>query len=42
MANAVNPYGDGFASRRIVESLLYHFGKRNTKPEDFKAEIKNK
>lgn len=37
MANAVNPYGDGLASQRIVESLLYHFGKRTTKPEDFKA-----
>lgn len=25
MANAVNPYGDGKASRRIVEGILYHF-----------------
>jgi len=40
MANAVNPYGDGFASQRIIESLLYHFGKRAIKPEDFKAEAK--
>lgn len=40
MANAVNPYGDGYASQRIVESLLYHFGRRESKPEDFKAEIK--
>ena len=23
MANAVNPYGDGFASERICESILY-------------------
>lgn len=38
MANAVNPYGDGKASQRIIESLLYHFGERKTKPEDFKAE----
>jgi UDP-N-acetylglucosamine 2-epimerase len=37
MANAVNPYGDGAASQRIVESLLYHFGKRQTRPADFKA-----
>ncbi len=26
MANAVNPYGDGNASRRTVEAILYHFG----------------
>jgi UDP-N-acetylglucosamine 2-epimerase len=40
MANAVNPYGDGFASQRILEAMLYHFGKRETRPEDFKAEAK--
>lgn len=40
MANAVNPYGDGTAAQRIVEGLLYHFGKRSTKPEDFIAEVK--
>lgn len=40
MANAVNPYGDGNASERIVESILYHFGKRPDRPQDFKAEIK--
>ena len=27
MAHAVNPYGDGEASRRTVEAILYHFGK---------------
>lgn len=26
MAKAVNPYGDGDASRRIVEAILHHFG----------------
>lgn len=26
MAHAVNPYGDGEASRRTVEAILYHFG----------------
>ncbi len=28
MARAVNPYGDGFASRRIVEAILEHFKKK--------------
>lgn len=37
MANAVNPYGDGKASQRIIESLLYHFGQLQTKPKDFEA-----
>jgi UDP-N-acetylglucosamine 2-epimerase len=41
MANAVNPYGDGSASQRIIESLLYHFEKRQTRPADFQAEVKN-
>ena len=41
MANAVNPYGDGTASQRIIESLLYHFGKRQTRPEDFEAKVKS-
>jgi len=26
MAKAVNPYGDGFASERIVKALLFEFG----------------
>ncbi len=33
MAHAVNPYGDGEASRRTVEAILYHFG-MGEKPED--------
>jgi UDP-N-acetylglucosamine 2-epimerase (non-hydrolysing) len=40
MANAVNPYGDGFASRRIVESILYHFGLSDKRPEEFRPEKK--
>ena len=28
MARAVNPYGDGFASGRIVEAILEHFKKK--------------
>ena len=34
MARAVNPYGDGFACRRIADAVLWHFG-RGEKPEDF-------
>ena len=35
MAEAVNPYGDGKASRRIIEAILYHAGHAHTKPEPF-------
>lgn len=35
MAHAVNPYGDGKACRRIVDAILYHFGRRETAPEPF-------
>jgi UDP-N-acetylglucosamine 2-epimerase len=37
MAKAVNPYGDGKASERIVEAILYHFGVKSTRPEEFVA-----
>ena len=33
MANAVNPYGDGKASERIVDAILYRFGK-GSRPAD--------
>ncbi|MBE0069735.1 non-hydrolyzing UDP-N-acetylglucosamine 2-epimerase, partial [Thermoanaerobacterium thermosaccharolyticum] len=32
MANAVNPYGDGNASRRIVTAIKYVFGMTNERP----------
>jgi UDP-N-acetylglucosamine 2-epimerase (non-hydrolysing) len=35
MAKAVNPYGDGNASKRIVSALLYHFKVINERPEEF-------
>ncbi|WP_133627386.1 non-hydrolyzing UDP-N-acetylglucosamine 2-epimerase [Fonticella tunisiensis] len=35
MANAVNPYGDGNASKRIVDSILYYFNRIDKRPEDF-------
>lgn len=37
MSKAINPYGDGFASQRIVEAILYHFKKETKKPEEFKV-----
>ncbi|MBU8608463.1 non-hydrolyzing UDP-N-acetylglucosamine 2-epimerase [Bacillus pumilus] len=35
MSKASNPYGDGQASRRIVELLLYRYGLTNIKPLSF-------
>ena len=44
MAQAKNPFGDGQASRRIVESILYHFGKKADRPDEYvlRAEKKSK
>ena len=38
MAKAVNPYGDGHASTRIADAILWHFGVLAEKPADFCAE----
>lgn len=35
MSQAVNPYGDGEASRRITEAILYYYGFRKEKPDNF-------
>ena len=35
MINAKNPFGDGFASKRIVNAILYYFDKITEKPENF-------
>lgn len=35
MAHAANPYGDGEASRRIVEAILHHYGMRAERPAPF-------
>ena len=35
MANAVNPYGDGKASDRIVDALLYYFGIEKNSVKEF-------
>ena len=37
MSEACNPYGDGKASQRIIQALLYHYGLADEKPEPFKA-----
>lgn len=36
MSHAVNPYGDGFASRRTVDAILYYFGRCAKRPDDFR------
>ena len=38
MAHAVNPYGDGFACRRIVDNLLFFLGETDKPAEDFCAQ----
>ncbi len=39
MENAVNPYGDGTAAQRTVEALLYYFGQKNERPQDYKIHL---
>jgi UDP-N-Acetylglucosamine 2-epimerase (EC 5.1.3.14) len=36
MAKAANPYGDGEASRRIADAILYTFGRRKERPDSFR------
>lgn len=38
MAHAVNPYGDGYACRRIAEAILWHFHRSSHCPEDYCGE----
>jgi len=35
MSKAANPYGDGEASRRIAEAILYYYGFRSEPPDTF-------
>ncbi|WP_207858220.1 non-hydrolyzing UDP-N-acetylglucosamine 2-epimerase [Lucifera butyrica] len=35
MSGACNPYGDGLASRRIVQTILFRYGYSGVKPEPF-------
>ncbi|MFE1242933.1 non-hydrolyzing UDP-N-acetylglucosamine 2-epimerase [Fictibacillus sp. NPDC058756] len=37
MSKASNPYGDGEASRRIVEAILHYFGKSTERPDTFQV-----
>ena len=37
MANTCNPYGDGKASKRIIEAILYHYALSQEKPDSFIA-----
>lgn len=37
MANTCNPYGDGKASKRIIEAILYHYGLSQEKSDSFIA-----
>ncbi len=39
MAQASNPYGDGKASKRIVEAILYHFGVNRERPEPYNTSV---
>ncbi|AFK85343.1 MULTISPECIES: non-hydrolyzing UDP-N-acetylglucosamine 2-epimerase [Thermoanaerobacterium] len=39
MANAVNPYGDGNASKRIVQAIKYAFGMTDEKVDEFKSSL---
>lgn len=34
MANAKNPFGDGYAAKRIVDAILYYFGLSQERPEE--------
>ncbi|MGN1014513.1 MAG: non-hydrolyzing UDP-N-acetylglucosamine 2-epimerase [Butyricicoccus sp.] len=38
MAHAVNPYGDGQTSRRIVQAIRCYFGQSEDMPDEFKPE----
>jgi UDP-N-acetylglucosamine 2-epimerase (non-hydrolysing) len=35
MAESVNPYGDGKASARIIQAILYHYGLADSRPDVF-------
>jgi UDP-N-acetylglucosamine 2-epimerase (non-hydrolysing) len=42
MSRAVNPYGDGSASSRIVKAILYYFGVIDQRPEEFEIKENEK
>lgn len=40
MSKAANPYGDGQASKRIVNAILHHYGVLEERPEEFHTTFK--
>lgn len=42
ISKTANPYGDGTASRRTVDAILYHFGYLKNRPEDLNANNETK
>lgn len=36
MSEACNPYGDGEASRRIIQAIMYHYGLAESRPDVFR------
>lgn len=39
MATACNPYGDGQASRRIIQAILWKYGRAKQKPDPFSCNL---
>ena len=39
MAESCNPYGDGHASERILQAILYHYGFAKERPESFRSGV---
>ncbi|CAH0118089.1 MULTISPECIES: non-hydrolyzing UDP-N-acetylglucosamine 2-epimerase [unclassified Paenibacillus] len=39
MSEASNPFGDGQASKRIVQAILHHFGKSDERPDSFSQKV---
>ncbi|NQT30546.1 MAG: UDP-N-acetylglucosamine 2-epimerase (non-hydrolyzing) [Candidatus Saganbacteria bacterium] len=37
MSKALNPYGDGHAAERIVQSILFYFGETKHRPKEFES-----
>jgi UDP-N-acetylglucosamine 2-epimerase (non-hydrolysing) len=37
MAKAVNPYGDGFASARIAQAIMFYFKQTEERPEEYRS-----
>ena len=39
MANAVNPYGDGKATLRIIDAIRFHFKVWSERPAEFLGDL---